>query len=428
MRATYEDLLRTARRIAVSAQRGVYVDQAEVLADWDAVLAATRNHLCRLGVCLKAGAGGPAAVERSENCLGRLAQAIGAGADLLAVQDSLSAVVLSDREDRVAAAAEVAAVALMGARVVERSVRVRARGPSRLRRVMRELTEIARADVRGAGLGGIGVLAAGPAPVGGALSMVGARAARWERAHAEVSHEVVLTRDLRSTTAQLRTIGGQGWYVASLLLSARSSGLDLEQRVELESLRQALGSLDGAAVRVDADLRRRLSDLGRRSDSPDEVAFLDLKGVVDRVLGDGQWRSAELMDAADELLWAAVQVARHLERTVHRMIWSGRLFVPRSDAARVELTYLRRPTGGARLLQPYWVRTDRMTCFSDVIDDLARFVDHLETASGVARRLAGTAAVSRSAIEPMKRMPARFRDLDLSGIDDQGWEFAEPGR
>ena len=45
MRATYEDLLRTARRIAVSAQRGVYPDEAEVMADWRAVLAATNHHL-----------------------------------------------------------------------------------------------------------------------------------------------------------------------------------------------------------------------------------------------------------------------------------------------------------------------------------------------------------------------------------------------
>ena len=65
---------------------------------------------------------------RSDNSLGRLAQAIGAGADLLAVQDSASAAALDVREDLVAARAEVAAIALIGAGVVARNTRRRTPG------------------------------------------------------------------------------------------------------------------------------------------------------------------------------------------------------------------------------------------------------------------------------------------------------------
>src|SRR4051794_4635639 len=236
MRATYGDLLRTARRIAVSAQRGRYLDESEVMTDWHAVLSATKYHLGWLRGRLETTprGGEPEPGRRSENALGRLAQAIGAGADLLAVQDASASAALDVRDDLVAARAEVAAIALMAASVVVRNTSARARGRSHLRRVMPELTQMANADVRRTGLGGLaGLAAGGPAVLAGDLSVIAAPAARWERVHAAIPPQAVLTRDLRSSTAQLRTIGGFAGYLVSQLLLAPSAGLAAEQRDDL---------------------------------------------------------------------------------------------------------------------------------------------------------------------------------------------------
>ncbi|MET9311020.1 hypothetical protein ABZX12_04290 [Kribbella sp. NPDC003505] len=141
MRATYEDLLCTARRIAVGALRGIYPNESEVMADWNGLLAATKNHMrwLRGGMRTEPKALDP--VVCSGNGLGRLAQAIGAAADLLAVQDSGAAAALDVREDLVAARAEVASIALMGARVVVRNTRARTPGRTHLTVVMKELEQ-----------------------------------------------------------------------------------------------------------------------------------------------------------------------------------------------------------------------------------------------------------------------------------------------
>lgn len=440
MRATYEDLLRAARRTAVSAQRGIYPDQSEVMADWSAVVAATRNHLRWLKGQLRAGRGGQKPVVSSGNALGRLAQAIGAGADLLAVQDSAAAGALDVREDLIAARAEVAAIALMGARVVVRNTAARTPGRGRVRSVMKELEQIAQADVRRTGLGGLGLLAAGgPAALASSVLRIAPLAARWERAHTSVAAAGVLTRELRSTTAQLRTVGGQVWHIATQLLSSPSAGLDASHRLDLQIIRRALRGFDAGALHVETGWRRRLSDLRGPTNSLDEVAFGDLKDAIDELLRDDHGprsprdlamshrTASELIDAVDELLWSAERVARHQQQTVTVLIASGRLFVPRREAAQVDLSYLRRPGGGARLLQPSWVRTDSAGCFYELTDAMADAADRLKVASDVARRLAGTSALSRRIADPVVRNPPPYVDI-ASRIADQGQEFAGPSR
>ena len=261
----------------------------------------------------------------------------------------------------------------------------------------------------------------------------------WERAHASVAAASVLTRDLRSTTAQLRTVGGQVWHVATHLLSSPSAGLEPGQRFDLQTIRTALRGFDAGTVHVERAWRRRLSDLNGQGNSLDEVAFRDLKDPIDELLRDGHrlrsprdlvtsHRSAvQLIDAVDELLWSAEQVARHQQHTVTWLISAGRLFVPRREAAQVELSYLRRPGGGARLLQPNWVRTDSTGCFDELTDALADAADRLKVASDVARRLAGTSALSRRTADPVVRIPPPYVDI-ASRIRDQGQEFAGPGR
>lgn len=440
MRATYEDLLRTARRTAVSAQRGVYPDETEVMADWGAVLAATSHHLRWLRGRLKTATGGSRFDVRSDNSLGRLAQAIGAGADLLAVQDSASAAALDVREDLAAARAEVAAIALIGAGVVARNTRRQTAGRFQLGRAKRELAEIAFSDERRRGLGGLARLAAGgPAALANDVSTIAALADRWRRAHASMPPQSMLTRDLRSTTAQLRTVGGQVGHLTTHLLAAPSARLQTDQRIDLQILRHEVLRFDAAVRDVELAWRSRLSDLSGQGSPETEVAFMDLKSSADRILqGDRGIRStrelvrdhrsaAGLLDAVDELLWSADQVARWHQHTVSVLIAAGRLFVPRQEAARVELSYLRQPGGGTRPLQAKWVRTVLRSCFSQLTGQLAEAGDHLAHAAEVARRLAGTSALSRRTADPVVRTPPPYVDI-TSRIADQGQEFAGPGR
>ena len=439
MRATYEDLLRAARRTAVSALRGVFPDEAEVLADWDAVLGATRNHLGWLRTTLRTERGATEPASCSDNSLGRLARTIGAAADLLAVQDSVAAAALDVRDDLIAARAEVAAIARIGAEAVLRNTTTRTPGRLHLRTVMAELEQIAGADLRRTGLGGLSVLAAGGPGLTNSQLMVAPLAARWERAHSAVDERSVLTREIRSTTAQLRTVGGQVWHIATHLLSSPYAGLDVVQRRDLQVIRRALRVFDSQSQLVERAWRRRLSDLGGPANSPDEAAFLDLKDSMDELLRDndglrsprdlvGNRRSAVvLIDAIDELLWSAKQVAWHQQRTVRWLIAAGRLFVPRHEAAQVELSYLRRPGGGARLLQPWWVRTDLAGCFGELTRDVTLATNSLRAASDVARRLAGTSGLSRRCADSVVRLSPAYVDL-ASGIADQGQEVAGPGR
>lgn len=432
MRATYEDLLRTARRIAVSAQRGIYPDEPEVLADWQAVLSATKYHLRWLRGRLRTEPWECPPGKRSDNALGRVAQAIGAAADLLAVQDAAAATALNVGDDLIAARSEVAAIALTAAKVVFRNTRSFGAERTHLRSVMHELVDLARSDLRRTGLGGLAVLAAGgPAVLADDRLMIAPAAARWERAHASMPPEAVLTRDLRSTTAQLRTVGGYVWQVANHLLSAPTAALDAGQRLDLKVIRSELQSFGASVGRVESIWRRRVSDLSGQSDSQGEVAFLDLKGAVDRVLRDDRARglvsdhrtAAEFLDVADELLWCTEQVSRHQQRAVSWLIGAGRLFVPRHEAARVDICYLRRPVGGSRPLQAKWVRTDLAGCFDELRDDLADAADHLKAAAGVARRLAGTSALSRRTAERGTRTPQPYVD-GTYWIADPGQEFA----
>jgi hypothetical protein len=436
MRATYEDLLRTARRIAVSAQRGKYPDERQLMTDWQAVLAATRYHLRWLRGGLRTGSNGePAPGPRSDNALGRLAQAIGAAADVLAVQDTTASVAFEVRDDLVAARAEVAGIALMAGRAVAGNRPMWGAGSFHLRRVMSELGEIADADIRRTGLGGLaGLAAGGPALLGGEWSMVASAAVRWERAHASIPPQTVLTRDLRSTTAQLRAVGGFLGYMVSDLLSSPSAGLDAGERQTLLSVRHELQGFAVSARGVERAWRRRLSDLSGLSDSPGEEGFLDLRSSFLHVLRDGQGlrgasdlvpdrRAADrVFDVVDEVLWTTAQVAEHLQGTATWLIEAGRLFVPRSEAVLVDLSYLRRPSGGSRPLQAKWVRTDLEGCFEELTTDLAGAAEHLRVASAVFRRFAGTAGMSRRVAEPVTRLPQPC--TNDSRMEDPGQEIA----
>lgn len=450
MRATYEDLLRTARRMAVNADRGTYSDEGELMADWRAVLASTMIHLRWLRSRLRTVGQMPRPTGPSERSLGRLARALGAGADLLATQDPATAAALDDQQDLVAAKAEVAAITLIAARLVRRHLRTSSRDHQHLVSVVAELESLAESDVRRTGLGALGRLTAGgPTASADELSLIARTAARWARAHDAMPPRSLLTRDLRSTTAQLRTVCGYASYLADQLLATQLADVDAGQRLDLKSLKAGLHAADVGAARVAESWRRRVSDVSGLSNTPGEIAFYDLRSALDCVVRrDGQLLSsarlipnrrtaAGLLDAMDELLWSAERVSRHQQHAVARLIGAGWLFVPRHQAARVELHYLRRPGGGSRPLQARWVRTNMPGCFDELTQALAWCADHLTVASEIARSLAGTSHQSRPIVEEHSRAPApyfgvqdrrRRSGASSAWITDPGQDAVELGR
>jgi hypothetical protein len=443
MRATYEDLLRTARRMAVNAHRGTYPDEVELMADWEAVLAAAASHLRWLRCRVRFIGDIERLVGRSDNSLRRLARALGAGADLLATQDPAAATALDDQEDLIAARAEVAAVVLIAARVVLRRIRTRTPGHRHLLAVTAELETLVQADARRAGLGPLGRLAAAgpPAPVD-ELSSIARTATRWARAHDSTPPMSLLTRDLRSATAQIRTICGYVSHLVDQLLTGPAADLDAGQQLDLKILKAGLRSSDDGGMRVARSWRHRLSDLSGQGDTAGEIAFGDLRGALDDVVRrDGRLLSpAELvrsrriavglLDAVDELVWSTDRVARYQQHAVGELIRAGRLFVPRHQAAKVELLYLRRPGGGSRPLQARWVRTNIPDCFDELTQALAWCADHLTVAAEIARRLAGTAHLSRPVGDEHTRAPApylRFEGRRPRSDTGSAW-IADPGQ
>ncbi|TCC52141.1 hypothetical protein E0H73_40095 [Kribbella pittospori] len=441
MRATYEDLLRAARRTAVNAHLNAVSDGPELITDWEVVLAATVRHLRWLRGGLVSIGHADQRLKGSDSPLGRLATAIGAGADMLATQDPATVSALDQREDLAAARAEIGAIALIGAKVVLRSIHVGSPGFQQFLTVMLELDHLARSDTRRAGLGALGGLTAGGPPVpGDRLSLISWHAARWERAHDAVPARTLLTRDLRSTTAQLRTVCGHAWHLASHLRKAATADLDTCQRLDLAALMKALRAFDtGAAVVTDA-WRRRVSDVGGRSNAPAEVVFLELQatlaGVVrhdrrllspDALVPNGRV-AARLLDVVDELMWSADQVARKQQEAVAGLILHGRLFVPQREAKMLEVAYPSRRGRTGMHPRARWVRTNLPNHFEQLTDALTWSSEHLGVASEIARRLTGTSNHARPAGKRHGRIPAPYLDPTTLRRAVAGPGFPDPGQ
>jgi hypothetical protein len=240
----------------------------------------------------------------------------------------------------------------------------------------------------------------------------------------------------------LRTVCGAVWQLADNLLAAPVAALESRQLLDLTTLKARLRAFEAGAIRVGACWQRRVSDVSGQSSTPGEIAFLDLRAALDEVmrpdsrslplaeLVQNRRIAAGLLDAMDELVWAADRVARSQQDAVAGLILEGRLFVPRRDVAKLNLIYLRRPGGGSRPLQAHWVRTNLANCFDDLTDALAWSADHLAAASDVARRLAGTSHQSRPGGEEHTRIPAPYIEASSrsrrAGSPDTG--IADPGQ
>jgi hypothetical protein len=453
-RARYDDLLRVARRCAVEAGRRPASHASEVAAGWRAVLVATRRHLAWLRGELSTPDIEVPVGTRSDRQLQSLARVIGVAADLLATQDLGTAEALNDLTELAAARAEVAAIAVIGARAALNALRS-ARGRERpdvqslaphLRRAIGELERLAspgNAEVSGPrALSGLATSA--PSPAVDEVSRLAEAAARWQRAYEGIGAGGTLTRDLRSTTAQLRTAGGYALHLADCVSRVGPQlGLENQTRHDLRILIAELRDADAGGLRMAQVWKRRLSDLHGHSTFPGEHAFRDLEPVLRRVVSrDGRLRDASelipsqrtalaVFDALDELTHATARVARIQQQTVAALIHNGRFFVPRTVIARRDPNYLGRPGAWVRYPQSNWVRTSRPDCFEELTTSLAWIVEHTSEASSAARRLAATTDQSRpfggqsmTTPPPLIERHRNKRRSVASGIESQSAEPA----
>ncbi|MFF1819814.1 hypothetical protein ACFVWG_21110 [Kribbella sp. NPDC058245] len=362
-----------------------------------------------------------------------MAQAIGAGSDLLALQDAANASLLDDPWRLRAARAEVAAIALIGADCVIGHTRSRTPERRLAELTSGELDKIASDGGLSGGLGELGLLSAGgPVSADDELSMLPRYASRWERADDDIAVETLLTRDLRSTTAQIRCVCGYIWHLAGHLHASSHAELGAVRRLELGVLKQTVRAAEAGALRTAESWRRRLSDLDGHTGTPSEAMFVELRAALDQLVRpDGQLLGADtlvtdqatavrILEAVDEIVWSAEQVARRQQRAAAVLVSHGRLFVPRQDVSNQDPRYLNTPTN-TRLLQSRWLRTTRPEFFAALTAGLAWTADHLSVASDIARRLAGTSQERRPSHGQPLRRPAPDLELpELPGIHEHG--------
>jgi hypothetical protein len=372
------------------------------------VLKACRQHLTWLRGDLEVHELTVAVDAEPDERLLELARALGAGSDLLAAQDLTTAAAFTDAEQLGSARAEVAGVTLIAAAAVYEGLQDQQRRggagsfAENLRVSMTELEMIAQAAGSSRGLGTLAGLTAASPPIPiDELSSISRAAAQWQHAHELSDTTALLTRDLRSITAQLRTISGYAWHIAnSLVLSPKiPEGSEEQLEIVMSRLRRA----QAGAQRCAHSWQRRLSDVGGRSSLPGEVAFEDLLAALDQALRrDGRLLSpAELvtsrktagglLDALDELVYSAHRVAHLQQYATAGLIMRGRLFVPLRVVVQRDPDYLHRPGANWRNPLMPWARTTRSDCFADLTASLAAVTDQLMEASRVTSELTGTA-------------------------------------
>ncbi|ONI79096.1 hypothetical protein BWI15_00175 [Kribbella sp. ALI-6-A] len=413
MRATYEGLLTVAHRRAVDSAGRVSTDPDQVAAGWAAVLAATRRQMAWLKYELEIpDVGQPAA--HGDPALMAVAQPLGAAADLLAVQDAVTASVLDDRVSLVAARAAVANIASISARsalnamtsVSRRRRTVEQRSLARhLRFARRELEPIVAQESNGPFLGALGGLAASmPAASTETYERIAHAAAHWQRLHEEIPAQSLLTRDLRSITAQVRTAAGHGRYlVRAVGASAQRLGFGGPAILRLRKANTALRRTDASAIRTTAAWNRHVSDLGGTTSLPGEFAFRELheavRGTVALPSGalrstaeliPDRWTADAVLEAVDELVHSAHQVAVMQQRAVFDLVTAGRLFVSRSQAIRADPAYQQLTVAPIGRRQRSWVRVERIDFVPELTESLAAGVDLLGEAALACRQLAHT--------------------------------------
>ncbi|MGC4939893.1 hypothetical protein [Kribbella sp. DT2] len=342
-----------------------------------------------------------------------VAQALGAASDLLAGQDAVTAAVLDDRDALVAARAVVANIASIAAdsaldamtSVSKRRRTVEQRSLARQLRFARRELEPIVAQRNGNVLGALGGLTAGMPATGTKIwEQIAYTAAHWERLNDEVPARSLLTRDLRSVTAQIRTAAGHGRYlVRAVGSSAERLGFGDATILRLRTANTALRRSDASSIRTAAAWSRNVSDLGGVTTLPGDVAFGELHDAVRRAIGGpggalrpaeelipDRWTAGALLEAVDELVHSSHQVALMQRRAVFDLVMAGRLFIPRLHAVRLDPAYLQLTAAPIGKRQRTWVRAERIDFVPELTTSLASVTELLGEAALACRQLADT--------------------------------------
>ncbi|MFD7159405.1 hypothetical protein ACFV9C_32735 [Kribbella sp. NPDC059898] len=376
----------------------------------------------------------------------RLGESIGAAADLLASQNSNTAIILEEQKGLVGARSEVASIAAMGARAALTRLALRgneidASDREVYKHVVAVMAELEFLRERGGqDIGPLGRLVTRlPKHGEDEPTRISRMAAAWQRAHEATSPGELLTRDFRSTSAQLRTVAGYLAHMARLLHAAKAA-----PSADLRPLVSSLREVAAAETRVTQAWRSRMSDDTGRTDSPVEPVFLYLLDALQGWLRDGDKLKPfpdvitsltvadQARQALDELVHAAHRVAVVQEESTQWVVGAGRLYVPKPAAAVRDPEFNHRPSvWRLRHPQPYWVRATQISCFDELLSAVADVATHLADAASAGRRIAGTDDQHRpygldigSTPRAAKKSPARWyqpiSDNDIPPI------YAEP--
>lgn len=408
MRTTYEDLLRVARRDADVAYNSAETDTTDVVAGWQATLTAARHHFRWLRAELSTSDFMSTDASAAEGPFAALARSIGAGGDLLASQTRSTRGAWEDEKALEAARAEMASITHRAARAAVARLRHLHGGETSVR-LSHHLTEVTSElkSLRSCGSRDIGSLrgltTTLPPTAVDEPSGVIVLAARWKSAHEATVPRGVLTRDLRSATAQLRTVVGYGLHLGARLGQSDSTAMGASREL-VHALQMA-----GTATQHLAYLwRTRVSDLNGRSEAPGESAFIELLGVLRKWTSDwdrprrphdhleDERAGVVVRNVIDELMHSADRVAKVQQETVAWLVRRGHLFVPRVEFAKRDPEFALRPqVWRLRYSQSAWVRTNLPSCFDEVTATLDDVTEHLSVAARTARRIAGTSDLSR---------------------------------
>jgi hypothetical protein len=434
MRTRYEDLLIVARRRAEDSVGRVSTDPVQAAAGWMAVLAATQRQMTWLRFQLRIPEMGKPP-SYGDPALMAVAQALGAASDLIAGQDAGTAAVLDDRDSLVAARAVIANIASIAAgsaldamtSVGKRRRTVEQRSLARQLRFARRELEPIIAQQNGHVLGPLGGLTAGMPGTGNKIwEQISYAAAQWERLSEEVPVRSLLTRDLRSVTAQIRTAAGHGRYIIRAVgASAERFGFDREKIKRLRSASTALRRSDASSIRMAAAWSRNLSDMGGTTTLPGEVAFSELHGAIRSTIGrpgsglrpideliPDRWAAGALLETADELIHSTHQVALMQQHAVFDLVAAGRLFVPRIHAIRIDPSFQHLTTAPLGKRQRTWVKAERIDFVPELTASLAAVTDLLGEAALICKQLAET---------DEERRPTRLGAPTRPGSPDRGW-------
>ncbi|GAB3823074.1 hypothetical protein GCM10028799_38920 [Kribbella italica] len=376
------------------------------------MLAATRRQMAQLQHELKIqDIGQP--TSHGDPALMAVAQTLGAASDLLVGSDTVTAAVLRDRDSLTAARGLVADVASIAARAAlavmtsagkgRRAVEQRSLA-AQLESTLNVLEPVAaQRDTQG--LGALGGLTTGMPAIGAdTFEQIAYAAAQWQRLHEEIPVQDMLTRDLRSMTAQVRTAASHARYlIRAVGTCAPHVGLGDAAVAKLRTATTALHRSDEASMRTAAAWNRHVSDLGGITSLPGEFAFTELHSAIRRTVGlpggalrppaelvPDRWTAIAVLRATDELVHAAHRVAAMQKRAVFELVVARRLFVPRIQAIRVDPAY-ELPTAvplGRR--QRTWLVAERIAFMTRLTEPLTSVTELLAEAAQVCRSLAGT--------------------------------------